>query len=278
MLPDFPQKLVFYFMLNYWWCWLCTSSSVSRPTIWDPLAMQLGQRMSCFKAHELHKDIPLWKVRVRVELDHLIIKGRVDLDLGLAGTVWIYKLSNEAHSRVVWERGYVLPLQSAQISSLSLEAWGSPIPPPGPWILEHTAQLCQILQEGEEGESRREREGERGKEREGEGQEEVGRMEKGARKKKETEEGGDRVRAGELVTIRQAISHIWLTGSLLTNISVLFLSLLCPFSFHQMIGSILRENGEHVAARRGHGGIEGAWDTHLQDGSENWCHWKQWCC
>lgn len=82
-------------------------------------------------------------------------------------------------------------------------------------------------------------------------------------------EKGDRVRAGELVTIRQAISHIWLTGSLLTNISVLFLSLLCPFSFHQMIGSILRENGEHVAARRGHGGIEGAWDTHLQDGSEN---------
>ena len=39
---------------------------------------------------------------IQVELDHLIIKGRVDLDLGLAGTVWIYKLSNQAHSHVVW--------------------------------------------------------------------------------------------------------------------------------------------------------------------------------
>ena len=106
-------------------------------------------------------------------------------------------------------------------------------------------------------EEKRRKKGDRKKREEGGGKE----LERKRRQRKEEQ------RKGKMFW--RICDNLMSNRTLLTNISVLFLPLLCPFSFRQTIGSVLRENGEHVAARRGHGGIEGAWDTYLHDGSEN---------
>ena len=143
-------------------------------------------------------------------------------------------------------------------------------------IVSNTAKYRE-REEGGRGVGRRRKKEARNERREDRREEE--RKEKERKKGKEKWEGG-REEGGrkEVSSIHTLLYTIWLTSitllSVLTDVSIVFLPLLCPLPLGQMVRGVLCEYGEHMTARGSNGWIEGGWDTHLNEGPigiEGWC-------